>query len=136
MAGRRTSDLDVHIGEILLQYRHEAGLSQEAVAEALGLTFQQIQKYERGSNRVSVSRLIEYAMILGFQFQEFFDQLPEQYLDADKLRAIQAGVIPHPRHIKKPSRTDALAAKRLSELPPDLAASIKRLIATLHKQET
>lgn len=54
------------------------GLSQEKLGERLGLTFQQVQKYEKGSNRVSASRLYQMAQILGVPVQFFFEDLPEQ----------------------------------------------------------
>lgn len=53
------------------------GLSQEKLGERLGLTFQQVQKYEKGSNRVSASRLYQMAQILGVPVQFFFEDLPE-----------------------------------------------------------
>ena len=52
------------------------GMSQEKVAEALGLTFQQLQKYEKGANRVSASRLHELSQILDFPQSFFFEELP------------------------------------------------------------
>ncbi len=52
------------------------GLSQEKLGDAVGLTFQQIQKYERGANRVGASRLYEFSRILDVPISYFFDQLP------------------------------------------------------------
>jgi transcriptional regulator with XRE-family HTH domain len=54
------------------------GLSQEKVAHALGLTFQQVQKYEKGTNRVSSSRLHQHARILEVPIPFFFDGAPQQ----------------------------------------------------------
>lgn len=54
------------------------GLSQEKLGERLGLTFQQVQKYEKGSNRISASRLYQMAQILSVPVQFFFEDLPEQ----------------------------------------------------------
>jgi transcriptional regulator with XRE-family HTH domain len=56
--------LDVAIGHRIRERRRRLGLSQQALAEAVGVTFQQIQKYERGANRVSFSRLLEIAHAL------------------------------------------------------------------------
>lgn len=61
---RKTTRLDIHIGRRLRVRRELLGLSQEYVADKTRLTFQQIQKYERGINRVSASRLYELAAIL------------------------------------------------------------------------
>jgi len=51
------------------------GMSQEKLGESLGLTFQQVQKYEKGTNRIGASRLFELARILGVSVQYFFDEL-------------------------------------------------------------
>lgn len=55
---------DAKIGQRIRAFRIAAGLSQEKLGESLGLTFQQVQKYEKGTNRVSGSRLIEIAGVL------------------------------------------------------------------------
>lgn len=54
------------------------GLSQEKLGEAVGLTFQQIQKYERGANRIGASRLFEFSRILEVPVSFFFDDMPEE----------------------------------------------------------
>jgi transcriptional regulator with XRE-family HTH domain len=54
------------------------GMSQEKLAQALGLTFQQVQKYERGTNRVGSSRLYELSKILDVPIQFFFDEMPAE----------------------------------------------------------
>lgn len=56
--------IDVEVGARIRAQRHAAGISQSRVAEAIGLTFQQIQKYERGANRVSASMLVRIAKVL------------------------------------------------------------------------
>lgn len=67
--------VDIHVGKRLRQLRHLVGVSQEKLAEATGITFQQIQKYELAKNRVSASRLQQFANILGVKVQYFFDEL-------------------------------------------------------------
>jgi transcriptional regulator with XRE-family HTH domain len=57
--------IDVHVGNRLRARRTLLGLSQTTLAEAIGLTFQQMQKYEKGSNRISASRLYNLSQILG-----------------------------------------------------------------------
>lgn len=61
----RADPIDRQVGAIIRRERHNQGMSQTKLAEAIGLTFQQIQKYERGSNRVSASRLVHIATALG-----------------------------------------------------------------------
>jgi transcriptional regulator with XRE-family HTH domain len=55
------------------------GLSQEKLGEAVGLTFQQIQKYERGANRIGASRLFEFSRILDVPVSFFFDDMSERF---------------------------------------------------------
>ena len=64
--------IDVHVGKRLRLLRLSAGMSQTQLAEAVGVTFQQVQKYEKGSNRISASRLFELASILGVDISFFF----------------------------------------------------------------
>jgi transcriptional regulator with XRE-family HTH domain len=68
--------VDVHVGARLRVRRNLAGLSQDQLAKALGLTFQQIQKYERGVNRMGASRLFQVARLLSVPVGYFFEQLP------------------------------------------------------------
>ena len=56
---------DVLLGELIKETRLAAGVSQQRLADACGITFQQIQKYERAANRISVSRLMAVAAALG-----------------------------------------------------------------------
>jgi transcriptional regulator with XRE-family HTH domain len=63
---------DVQVGARLLQRRVQLGMSQEKLGEALGLTFQQVQKYERGTNRVGASRLWDMSRILGVPVSYFY----------------------------------------------------------------
>jgi transcriptional regulator with XRE-family HTH domain len=64
--------IDVHVGSRIRLRRTLLGISQERLAEAIGLTFQQVQKYERGMNRVSSSRLVDLANALDVTIQYFF----------------------------------------------------------------
>ncbi len=72
------SDVDRHIGTRIRARRTAIGMSQEKLGEALGLTFQQVQKYEKGTNRVGSGRLVEVGRALGVPVQYFFEGLPEQ----------------------------------------------------------
>lgn len=74
-ASRAATDIDRHIGAQLRAHRKAAGLSQIALAERLGVSFQQIQKYERATNRISASKLHEAAQTLGVSLRVFFSGL-------------------------------------------------------------
>jgi transcriptional regulator with XRE-family HTH domain len=67
----------VHVGGRVRLRRMLVGMSQEKLGELLGLTFQQVQKYEKGANRIGASRLFQIAQILGVSVQFFFDDMPE-----------------------------------------------------------
>jgi len=68
----RANSIDEHVGVQLRQRRALLGLSQEKLAEQVGITFQQIQKYENGANRVSASRLYEFSKVLDIPVTFFF----------------------------------------------------------------
>ena len=68
--------VDAHVGKRLRLRRGLMGWSQEKLGAAVGLTFQQIQKYEKGTNRISCSRLYEFALLLEVPANYFFDDLP------------------------------------------------------------
>ena len=73
----RASPIDVHVGSRIRLRRTLMGMSQERLGEALGLTFQQVQKYERGVNRVGASRLFDLSRVLDVPISFFFDDMPE-----------------------------------------------------------
>lgn len=68
--------IDRHVGSRVRMRRLLVGLSQEKLGEALGITFQQIQKYEKGANRIGASRLQQIAKILAVPVEFFFDGAP------------------------------------------------------------
>lgn len=72
---RRSTSVDAYVGCRLKQRREDLGMSQERLAELLGLSFQQVQKYERGLNRVGASRLFQLCGLLGVEPSFFFDGL-------------------------------------------------------------
>jgi len=103
--GRRKSDrphpIDVRVGGRVRLRRNMLNLSQEKLGEAIGLTFQQVQKYERGANRISASRLFGLSGVLGVPIAFFFDETdpvhappvpigfaesPQESFDSDPLR--------------------------------------------------
>lgn len=86
-----SSDTERKIGERLKFYRKQKGVSQTSLGRHVGLTFQQIQKYENGANRISISRLIEFASFLEFSIEDFFDGLtrtpPKKTSPLDEMKA-------------------------------------------------
>src|SRR5476649_1631622 len=76
----RSHPADVHVGARMRQRRSLLGMSQTNLGTAVGLTFQQIQKYERGSNRIGSSRLFEFSKVLDVPVSYFFDEMPANAL--------------------------------------------------------
>ncbi len=68
--------VDVHVGGRVRQRRLLLGMTQSDLAEALRLTFQQVQKYERGANRIGASRLFQLSQILDVSIEYFFGDMP------------------------------------------------------------
>jgi len=73
---RRPNPIDVHVGNRVRLQRMLIGISQEKLGERLGLTFQQVQKYEKGINRIGASRLFELSRVLGVPVQFFYEDAP------------------------------------------------------------
>src|SRR6476659_2664637 len=84
---RRPNPIDVHVGSRVRFRRMLLGMSQERLGEKLGLTFQQIQKYEKGINRIGASRLFDLAQVLGVSVQFFYEEAPA----ADASQLLQTG---------------------------------------------
>lgn len=78
---RTPNPIDVHVGARVRMRRKQRGISQEALAGRLKLTFQQVQKYERGSNRISASKLYEIARTLEVPISDFFEGLGEDHAE-------------------------------------------------------
>jgi transcriptional regulator with XRE-family HTH domain len=97
--------VDIHVGKVLRATRAARGLSQEKLANRLGISFQQIQKYETGVNRIGSSRLWEISEVLGVPVGHFF-----QDLDAE----VPVGDDPlPPRTLERARQIDAIPDSRV-----------------------
>ncbi|MBK5197039.1 MAG: helix-turn-helix transcriptional regulator [Methyloceanibacter sp.] len=76
MAGKKPNPVDTHVGSRVRLRRMLLGMSQERLGESMGLTFQQVQKYEKGVNRIGASRLFQISKILDVPIQFFFEEAP------------------------------------------------------------
>lgn len=114
---KRPNSIDVAVGQRLADRRTALGMNQSSLAKALGITFQQIQKYETGTNRIAVSRLWAIAKALDVNVAYFFD---DQSVE-------DAGLVTRPF-----SRTAREIARLVTDLPSDdqrLVLSVVRKIA-------
>ncbi len=79
MSRRPAGDaIDVHVGKRVRERRVQMGMSQKILAKSVGVSFQQIQKNERGTNRIGASRMFELSKVLDVPVSFFFDDLPPQ----------------------------------------------------------
>lgn len=112
------SPVDVHVGSRIRLRRMMQGMSQERLGEALGITFQQIQKYEKGINRVGASRLHQMADALAVPVSFFFEGMGGAEPSA-------AGAAPMPAEF---DTGDIAIIKKLRNVPPHTKAAIARII--------
>ena len=75
--------VDVHVGARVRILRRASGMSQEALADRLGLTFQQVQKYETGTNRIGASRLHQMSVVLGVPVSFFYEGATPQSAETE-----------------------------------------------------
>ena len=107
--GRSPNPVDKHVGSRIRTRRLLVGLSQEKLGEGLGITFQQVQKYERGTNRISASRLQQASRVLGVPVAYFYEGVPPidgtQTGGADGATAKLARSMPEPltTRVREPS---------------------------------
>ena len=105
--------IDVHVGQRIRQRRTLLGMSQEKLAEALGLTFQQVQKYEHGTNRVSSSRLFDLTRIFDVPVSYFFEEIQASVADKSPSRLMG---VPSSKMQKATAEPDPLAKRETLEL--------------------
>lgn len=120
--------IDVHVGLRIRSRRMRFGLSQTALAENVGITFQQIQKYERGTNRVSASMLFRIARFLNAPISFFFEGLSD--LDSRELEEIA----PDARQIYTASAEGQRLIGAVLGLPERLRKKLVSLAVALERQ--
>ena len=106
---RRSNPIDGHVGSRVRQKRLLLGMSQGTLGKAVGLTFQQIQKYERGSNRIGASRLFTLSKVLSVPVSFFFEDMPKALVVAgSKGKGFSKN--------SAPFKTDPMATSETAEL--------------------
>ncbi len=134
MSGKSPNRIDIHVGSRLRTRRIIVGMSQEKLGDQLGLTFQQVQKYEKGLNRIGASRLYAISRILGTSIQYFFEDLPSDIRDGGDpaSKPVTAEESQMTRFVNSPEGVqlnlafsriqDSATRRRLTELVRTLAA--------------
>jgi len=108
-------DIDVHVGKRLRMRRTMMGLSQEAVAKAVGITFQQVQKYEKGSNAMNSRRLYEFSRFMNVPVAYFFESLEQPSSATSGFSEGAADKFDHKRVSDRESLEMMKAFKRIKE---------------------
>jgi transcriptional regulator with XRE-family HTH domain len=129
------SPIDVHVGSRVRLRRSLLGMSQEKLGAALGLTFQQVQKYERGTNRISASRLWDLSLILDVPVSFFFDAMPSGGSIGAKAGSGEQGQASfEPSPVADRMTTQLIQAyQRISD--PDVRRRILELVRALAEQK-
>jgi transcriptional regulator with XRE-family HTH domain len=120
---RSPNPTDIHVGSRIRMRRLMLGNSQTELAEALGVTFQQVQKYEKGANRVSASRLQQISLFLQVPVPFFFEGLPIPSGTTN-----QGGDASHVAAFASASEGIALTRAFMALESPELRRSIVRLV--------
>ncbi len=107
----KPNPVDIHVGSRVRMRRTLMGLSQEKLGEAIGLTFQQVQKYERGANRIGSSRLYQLSRVLDVPVAFFFEELPPEVTGRKSRGAKAVAESPGPAY-----RSDPLTKRETLEL--------------------
>ncbi len=111
--------IDVHVGDRLRQRRILLGMSQERLGEAIGLTFQQVQKYERGANRIGSSRLYDLCKVLDVPVGYFFEDMPEDVAASSPRHLRAVTKIPVARVLDPMAKRETLELARAYYKIPD-----------------
>lgn len=109
--------IDIHVGARVRLRRMMLDISQEKLGEFAGITFQQIQRYEKGTNRISASRLVEFAVALSVPVAWFFADLPEAGGSVEDVPRLDAG--------------DLSLVRRLSHLSPRTKHALSTFLGEL-----
>jgi transcriptional regulator with XRE-family HTH domain len=123
--------VDIHVGQRIRQRRSLLGLSQETVAGGLGVSFQQVQKYERGTNRMSASRLFELANLFSVPVAYFFENIAASGATAPLTNGSEG----FPPLTKIPDREAAEVMRVYADLTPKVRKSLVRHMRVLAGEE-
>jgi transcriptional regulator with XRE-family HTH domain len=131
MSNKTPNPTDRAIGANVRKWRMLRGMSQEKLGDGLGLTFQQVQKYEKGTNRIGGSRMVQICNVLGIDRDKLFEGIPAE---GDNRKAMD--IISDP-FIDLSNKTWGIdLARSLAKLPPQVQHAISNLCGALAKHAT
>ena len=135
--------VDVHVGKRVRLRRTLLGMSQEQLGASLNITFQQVQKYERGANRISASRLWDISQILDVQISYFFDDMTDDTMRSSPRRvSLGENIDFDDDNVRDPmARRETLELVRTyysiesSKVRKRISEVVKSLAATINEQQ-
>lgn len=130
MAKKVGKPVDTHVGSMVRARRLELGMSQEKLADAIGLTFQQVQKYEKGINRIGSSRLMQIANALNVPPTSFFEGAPT----AARISAKNLDAMDYVAEFVTSRDGDSLM-KAFAKLPKEVQHSVVTLVEKIADHE-
>ncbi len=126
--------IDVHVGQRLRLRRNILGISQQKLGNSVGLTFQQIQKYERGTNRMGASRLYQFCRILKIPVSFFFENIPAECESELNLHLYEMSDVPQaPLDITVDLLTDRITISLVQAFYSIENANVRRRILDMIK---
>lgn len=129
---RHPTAVDTHVGVQIREKRIAIGISQTSLAQACGITFQQVQKYEKGGNRVSASRLWQLCAVLNVGIDYFFDGLAPQKLTRGQRTILEAGSRLPVNNSADIDRETTRLARAIAEVrDPAMRKRLKVMVAAL-----
>lgn len=128
--------IDIHVGQRIRLRRSLLGMSQEQLGDAINITFQQVQKYERGANRVSASRLWDIGQILDVPVSFFFDDMGAETQAASPRAVLSGGTITVPDNAEANTlltRRTLELARALQPLPEPVQQTITDMVKAMSR---
>lgn len=135
MPKKQANPIDAHVGARVRLRRMLVGMSQERLGELLGLTFQQVQKYEKGVNRIGAGRLFEVAHILGVPIDYFYDGVDANLAEAGGAGFAESGGSPPVMEFLASGEGLQLSLAFMRLKDPKLRKRVLELVKTLAGEE-
>lgn len=127
--------VDIHVGKKLRSRRTMLGRSQEEIGSAVGITFQQVQKYERGMNRIGASRLFEFSNLLGVSVAYFFEGLEYNNLENSGILSLAESDAPPFEHENMDNKEILSLVKAYCNVSPQIRKKVLSLLKSLSNEK-
>lgn len=127
---RSVNPIDIHVGERIRYRRQQLDMTQTTLGNRLGVTFQQIQKYEKGTNRVGSGRLMQIANLMGVNVTYFYEGAPKVSGSSGAVEPQRTDLADR-RERTAHSREGVAVIEALTTMPPKLRKALVEIARTL-----